>query len=131
MRGVSTGAGARSPGTTAEGPVAWVIPRSRPRSEPRSGFPCEAESTGVGPYPLNPRIADLSITGAFLDSIVELPPGTLMTLRFKLPVGSAVVVNAEVVHTMPHFGMGVRFLDLPDESRDAIEQVIAQAGGRT
>jgi PilZ domain len=103
---------------------------SEKRTAKRIPFPCEVESTGVGQNPLNPKISDLSITGAFLDSMVELPPGTLMTLKFRLPAGSVVVVNAEVVHSMPHFGMGVRFLDLPDESRQAIEYVVTQAGRR-
>ena len=35
---------------------------------------------------------------------------------------------AEVVHTMPSFGMGVRFLDLSDEGRTAIEALVREQG---
>ena len=98
------------------------------RSAKRVPFPCEVESTGAGGNPLSPKISDLSISGAFLDSMVELPPGTVLTLKFKLPAGAVVVVNAEVVHAMPRFGWGVRFLDLADEYREAIAHVVDQAG---
>lgn len=94
------------------------------RDAKRVSFPCEVECTGAGSNRLNPRISDLSATGAFIDSMMEVPAGSRMSLKFKLPSGQAVSVNAEVVHSMPHFGMGVRFIDLNDENRGAIEQVV-------
>jgi hypothetical protein len=99
---------------------------SENRRAPRVSYPCEVACTGVGQNPLNPRISDLSVTGAFIDSMNAVPVGTLMKLRFTLPTGN-VTVNAEVVHAMEHFGMGVRFLDLTDEQRGFIEQVVAGA----
>lgn len=98
------------------------------RGAKRVPFPCEVESTGAGGNPLNPKISDLSVSGAFLDSMIELPPGTVVTLKFKLPAGAVVHVNAEVVHAMPRFGWGVRFLDLAEEYRDAIADVVARGG---
>jgi PilZ domain-containing protein len=97
------------------------------RSTKRVPFPCEVESTGAGGNALNPKISDLSVSGAFLDSVTELPPGTVVTLKFRLPTGALVVVNAEVVHAMPRFGWGVRFLDLAEEYREAIAQVVEHA----
>jgi hypothetical protein len=85
------------------------------------------ECTGAGDNPLNPRISDLSTTGAFVDSMVEVPAGSRMSMKFTLPDGTIVAVTAEVVYSMPHFGMGVRFLDLIDEQRRAIERVVAGA----
>ncbi|HSD65884.1 MAG TPA: PilZ domain-containing protein [Vicinamibacteria bacterium] len=71
------------------------------------------------------RIADLSTGGAFLDSMNALPPGTRLALRFT--AGSQEIrVAAEVVHAMPQFGMGVRFLDLSVEGRAAIEALIRE-----
>ena len=97
---------------------------SENRRAARVSYPCEVECTGVGANPLNPRISDLSATGAFIDSMNAVPVGTLMKLRFTLPTGN-VTVNAEIVHAMDHFGMGVRFLDLTDEQRGFIDQIVA------
>ena len=69
------------------------------------------------------RMSDLSATGAFLDSMGGLRPGTLLALGFK--VGDQDVrVTAEVVHQMPQFGMGVRFLEVTPEGRAAIEALV-------
>ena len=97
------------------------------RSAKRISFMSEVECTGTGESPLQPRISDLSVSGAFIDSLNEVPAGSRLNLRFPLPTGMVVSVNAEVVHSMPHFGMGVRFLDLGDEQRRGIEQVVAAA----
>jgi len=97
---------------------------SEKRGAKRISFPCEVECTGAGANPLNPRISDLSVTGAFLDAMVEMPAGARMNLKFTLPGGTVLAVAAEVVHSMPHFGMGVRFVGLTDEQRRAIERVI-------
>ena len=77
--------------------------------------------------PVAARMSDVSTTGAFLDSMSGLHPGTKLALSFK--VGAQVVqVAAEVMHTMPQFGMGVRFLNLSGEGRAAIEAVIREQG---
>jgi hypothetical protein len=73
------------------------------------------------------RISDLSASGAFLDSMNPLPPGTKLALRFKAGPRE-VRVAAEVVHMMPQFGMGVRFLDLSGEDRAAIEALVREQG---
>ncbi len=75
--------------------------------------------------PVAARMSDLSTTGAFLDSINGLPPGTKLALRFQAGQRE-VSVAAEVVHTMPNFGMGVRFLSLSGEDRAAIEALIRE-----
>lgn len=98
------------------------------RRATRVSFPCEVECTGVGvgQSPLNPRLSDLSLTGAFVDSVVTLPPGTRVRLKFPLP-SAVVTVMAEVAHAMPQFGMGVRFIDLDPAQRAAIEEVVGPA----
>ncbi len=89
----------------------------------RVSYHCEVECYGTATSPLSPRISDLSVTGAFIDSMTELPVGARVNLKFTLPTG-AIAVAAEVVHSMPHFGMGVRFLDLSEEQRAAIERIV-------
>ena len=77
--------------------------------------------------PIAARMSDVSTTGAFLDSMAGLRPGTKLALGFK--VGAQEVrVAAEVMHTMPQFGMGVRFLNLSGEGRAAIEALIREQG---
>jgi hypothetical protein len=104
-----------------------MVEASEKRSAKRVPFFCEVECTGAGDDPLSPRISDLSTTGAFIDSMVAVPAGSRLTLKFKLSSGQPAVVDAEVVHSMPHFGMGVRFVDLTDEQRKVIERVVAEA----
>jgi hypothetical protein len=92
------------------------------RSASRISLPCEVECPGAGDHP---RLSDLSATGAFIDSLNEAPTGSRLNLKFALPTGVVVSVNAEVVHSMPLFGMGVRFIDLAEDQRRAIEQLVA------
>src|SRR5262245_48863181 len=94
------------------------------RGAKRIPYRSEVECSSTGNSPLDPRISDLSVTGAFIDSMNGVPAGSRLLLRFLLPGGQTVVVQAEVVHSMPHFGMGVRFLDLGDESRHAIQALV-------
>jgi hypothetical protein len=75
--------------------------------------------------PIAARISDLSTTGAFLDSMNPLPVGTRLVLRF-MAGAQEVQAAAEVVHSMPSFGMGVRFLDLSGEGRAAIEALVRE-----
>lgn len=75
------------------------------------------------PTPVVARISDLSASGAFLDCQNPLPVGTRLALSFMLG-DHAVNVAAEVVHLMPQFGMGVRFVGLSTESKVAIENLL-------
>jgi hypothetical protein len=73
--------------------------------------------------PIAARMSDLSVTGAFLDSLGGLRPGTRVSLRFK--VGEQdVSATAEVVHQMPQSGMGVRFIEVASEGVTAIEALV-------
>jgi PilZ domain-containing protein len=95
------------------------------RAAPRLSYPCDVECVGLGVNPTSPRISDLSATGAFVDCINTLPVGSRLVLRFSLPFQD-VTATAEVVHAMPQFGMGVRFLDLSPAARGAIEQLVRE-----
>ena len=103
--------------------MSTVEKRGAKRISYRSEVVCSTTSN----TPLDPRISDLSTTGAFIDSMGGIPAGSRMFLRFPLPSGDVVSVEAEVVHSMAHFGMGVRFLDLDDAARRAIEALVDDA----
>jgi PilZ domain-containing protein len=89
----------------------------------RVAYPCEVECTGAGANPLNPRISDLSASGAFIDSMMAVPVGTRFLVRFTLPSGP-IELHAEVVHSMEHFGMGVRFLGATGEQLSRLEAAV-------
>ena len=97
------------------------------RRAPRVPFPSEVECTGVGMgmSPLNPRISDLSTTGAFIDSMTYLPVGARVKLTFQI-AGREISADAEVAHAMPQFGMGVRFVELSEEDRLTIGAFVSQ-----
>jgi len=99
------------------------------RSSPRVNNVVEVECHTIDAQPtlVAARMSDVSTTGAFLDSMSWVQPGTKLALRFKAGE-QEIRVAAEVMHTMPHFGMGVRFLNLSGEGRAAIEALIREQG---
>ncbi len=99
------------------------------RSSPRilNSIDLECYTIEDSPAPVTARISDLSTTGAFLDCLNTLPVGTRLGLRFVLNE-HLVTVASEVMHSMPQFGMGVRFLNLSPESRAMIESLLGSQG---
>jgi hypothetical protein len=69
------------------------------------------------------RINDLSLAGAFIDSITCYAPGTILRLRFHVQDVS-IETAAEIRYTMPQMGMGVRFIDLEPDHLAALENLI-------
>jgi hypothetical protein len=98
------------------------------RRAPRVPYLAEVQCTGVGmgTSPLNPRISDLSTSGAFIDSMTQMPVGAHLKLVFRIN-GHEVNTTAEVAHSMPQFGMGVRFVELSEEDRYAITRLVGTA----
>ena len=99
------------------------------RTSPRVYNVVEVECHTIDETPtlVAARMSDVSATGAFLDSMSGLQAGTKLALRFKAGE-QEIRVAAEVMHMMPSFGMGVRFLNLSGEGRAAIEALIREQG---
>ncbi|MBI1909612.1 MAG: TIGR02266 family protein [Deltaproteobacteria bacterium] len=78
---------------------------------------------------------DISLGGIFLESEIPLKQGTKVFLSFSLNEGeSAIKATAEVVRleketaaSLVILGMGVRFLDLSDEAKEAINHYLADS----
>jgi hypothetical protein len=70
------------------------------------------------------RLSDISMTGAFMDSVTGFAEGTTFELRFKIGA-RAVRVNCEVRYAIEHIGMGIRFMDLKTADREALEKFLA------
>jgi hypothetical protein len=94
------------------------------RGAARASYVCqvECEELGSGTRIPNARISDLSVSGAFVESIVVFSRGSQVRLVFSVDA-APVSVTAEVVNPMPSMGMGMRFLDLEPEQRRAIESL--------
>jgi hypothetical protein len=81
----------------------------------------EGNSKATGRF--STRLSDISMTGAFMDSVTCFPEGTALELRFKLGP-KQINVNCEVRYAIEHVGMGIRFLDLKTSARDAMEKFL-------
>ncbi len=93
----------------------------------RVAYPCEARYSSSKDDWQTVRLSDISLEGAFVDTLIELPVGTRLRLTFDLD-GTLIETMTEVAHSLPQFGMGVRFLDLTPEMRHAIEKRIEREG---
>jgi hypothetical protein len=93
------------------------------REAKRITYLCEVDCEGAGMNRLATRINDLSLTGAFIDSLTCYAPGTHLRLRFHIH-DVLIETTAEVRYTMPQMGMGVRFLALEPDHLAALESLI-------
>jgi hypothetical protein len=93
------------------------------RDAKRITYICEVECDGSGVSRLATRINDLSMTGAFIDTMTNFSPGTVLELRFHVK-DVRIETTAEVRYCMQGMGMGVRFLDLKPEHAAALESLI-------
>ena len=79
-----------------------------------------AESTGVA------STKDISPGGLYMSTQTRIPVGAMLALR--IPVGGDhVIVTGEVVYSDPGEGVGVKFQELSDDTRRALERGLASA----
>ena len=89
----------------------------------RISYICEVECYASGVSRLATRLNDLSLTGAFIDSMTCFAVGTILNLTFHVK-NVRIETTAEVRYSMPQMGMGVHFLDLKPEHVAALESLI-------
>ena len=70
------------------------------------------------------RISDLSRTGAFIDTLNFVRPGSILQLGFQLQELD-ITVMAEVRHCVKSIGIGVQFLDLGADEKYFLSFVLA------
>ena len=92
------------------------------RREPRvclsSDVECEVETGHV-----RWRFADISAGGMFIDVYDPLPAGTLFRLRFQLDP-PPIAARAQVHYVQPRIGMGVEFVELAEQDRHRIREIV-------
>ncbi|HMJ25009.1 MAG TPA: PilZ domain-containing protein [Pyrinomonadaceae bacterium] len=78
-----------------------------------------ADSTGVS------GTTDISLGGLYLNTQLNIPEGSTLTLRIPLG-GEHVVVKADVVYSNPGHGVGVRFHRLSEDARILMQRELPQ-----
>ena len=74
------------------------------------------------------RAPDISTQGMFINTPQVFPEGTVLKIRFRLGhSGKMIQTRGEVRYCLPNVGVGVEFIDLPEEMRAAIAE--ATGGG--
>lgn len=75
------------------------------------------------------KASNISAGGVFIKAVEPLPVGTRLRARISLPTGE-IEAEAEVVRVMLDgkfpAGMGVKFIELPPECKEAIEEYVAK-----
>jgi hypothetical protein len=113
---------AREAHRPTKSPPAHAIPRRHVRvAGPFDGFRRGAIDTPV-------LIQDLSEGGCFVNCVHSSMHDGEVTLGILLPNERWITVKAEIVRSMPGFGFGVRFVDIPDAARAELALVIAERG---
>jgi hypothetical protein len=75
------------------------------------------------------HVPDLSVAGMFINTPRHYPEGTVLKLNFFLNrSGYEINARAEVRYCLPGAGIGVEFIDLSAEARQAIEAELAGYG---
>ena len=100
------------------------IDSAEKRHSPRVRYACETRCFGVGESLGPTQISDLSIEGAFIETSVELPIGTMLLLKFRVAEAD-IKAEAVVARVVPGHGMGVTFRSMSPERRAALERVLA------
>src|SRR6185503_19579585 len=93
------------------------------REAKRISHICEVECEASGLNPVTTRLNDLSLTGAFIDSMSCFSPGTVLTLRFRVRT-VLIETTVEVRYSLQRIGMGVKFLELQPNQIAALESLI-------
>lgn len=93
------------------------------REAKRISHICEVECEASGLNPVTTRLNDLSLTGAFIDSMNCFSPGTILKLRFRVRE-ILIEASAEVRYSLQQVGMGVRFLELKPHQVAALESLV-------
>jgi len=84
---------------------------------------------GAGTRSLQTRITDISVGGAFVETITPFPIGATMDMQFHVQA-TEVRVKGEILYNLPSIGYGLRFLDLAPEHYGAIENLVNQTWGK-
>jgi hypothetical protein len=102
-----------------EGPEPYSVPRSSPRTANYRDL-CMIYEGSHEQLPVH--APDLSTSGLFINTSRYFPQGAVLNLSFRLArSGREVKARGEVRYCMPGVGIGVEFVEISAEDRQAIE----------
>src|SRR5262245_29321422 len=70
---------------------------------------------------------NVSASGLFLFYPKGAPLGDVLALKLSLGDQGSVTLIGEVVHSIPEVGMGIRFFDVDEASRETLDAFLARA----
>jgi hypothetical protein len=69
---------------------------------------------------------DISSRGMFIHTSLDLPEGSIIRVKFRLRgSGQEVVARSEVRYCLPGVGIGVEFVEISPDARQAISDELA------
>jgi DNA-binding response OmpR family regulator len=95
------------------------------RKNERVAYLCEVQCESADDRRFTTRINDISVGGAFIDSMIPLRVGSMLKLIFRVRAAE-ITAMGEVRYSMPRIGMGIRFVDLSPEYGAAIASVVGE-----
>jgi hypothetical protein len=94
------------------------------RLTPRVPGPFEGRRRGALTVDL--RIYDLSVGGCLIEAFYDVVPGRRIRLDINLPHEGWITVDGETLYVRPNYGFAVKFVDLPEDTRSRIENVVSR-----
>jgi hypothetical protein len=111
------------------GPQGTPPPEKRriPRKHPRVRLLTQVESQTSGVSSLG-RTKNISQGGLLVYTRETFDASTKVIVRFNLSPGHLIEAPGVVMHSLPQVSMGIKFLQLKDDDRKAIEEFVQQTG---
>ena len=73
------------------------------------------------------RISDISAGGCYIDTIVSVTVGDEVTIHISASDGSSMPFDGQVAYILAGNGFGVEFLNLTDEHKEFLKDLMASA----
>ncbi len=75
------------------------------------------------------RVSDVSLGGCFIDSVIPIRLGEVISFRMKTSENEWVDLQGEVAYIFAGLGFGVRFVSMTESKQSIIEYVILMNNG--
>ena len=75
------------------------------------------------------RISDISAGGCYIDTIVQVFVGDVVTIHITAAEGLSMPFKGQVAYILAGNGFGVEFLDVTEEQKEFLKELMAAAAG--
>ena len=73
------------------------------------------------------RISDLGEGGCYVECVATVRPGETVRLELRMPDGRMVPAAGEVKYVFNGMGFGMKFVDVSEELRSLVDELLAAA----